>query len=156
MYFHGRVHKDTFIHRDRKPFWGKNYCFLKPRMFLVVEFLHQEPEDRLLQPTSRGPAGPERLLCGASAEQVPRYGCMVVGSTEGRFTLPTGFGEGRVCWFPGGTWSSVFLASSYKFRVTQLHLPQKVLTVLCLCHRPDGGGIPPPAGRLRYHRGAGH
>lgn len=64
-------------------FRGRTAVFLKTRMFLVVEFLHQEPEDRLLQPTSRGPAGPERLLCGASAEQIPRYGCMVVGSTEG-------------------------------------------------------------------------
>lgn len=94
LYFHGRVNKDKFTDRkrkplciDRKPFWGKNYCFLKPRMFLVVEFLHQEPEDRLLQPTSRGPAGLERLLCGASAQQVPRYSCMVVGSTEGLHKL---------------------------------------------------------------------
>lgn len=29
--------------------------------------LPQKPEDRLLQSASRGPAGPQRLLCGAPA-----------------------------------------------------------------------------------------
>ena len=34
---------------------------------MSVFLCHQEPEDRLLQSTSRGSAGPERLLCGAAA-----------------------------------------------------------------------------------------
>lgn len=41
-------------------------------LFAAGLISHQELKDRLLQSASRGPAGPERLLCGAAAQQVPR------------------------------------------------------------------------------------
>lgn len=53
----------------------------------LIKVFVQEPEDRLLQSAPRGPAGPERLLRRAAAQQVSRsallllfcfYDCLII------------------------------------------------------------------------------